>query len=168
MREPAPLSAVIRHSSYPWLVVGVTCIGAFIGQVDASIVQLALPALERSFHTALSSVSWVAIAYMLAFAATLPAFARLSEISGRKLPYIFGYVIFTGASLLCGAAGSLAQLIFFRLLQGAGGALLGANSLTILASAAGPQRRGPRSGPLCHRPGDRRQRRTGGGRPAAA
>jgi EmrB/QacA subfamily drug resistance transporter len=142
LREPAPLSAVLGLSSYPWLVVGVTCIGAFIGQVDASIVQIALPALERNFHATLASVSWVAIAYMLAFAATLPAFARLSEISGRKLPYIFGYAIFTGASLLCGMAGSLAQLIFFRLLQGAGGALLGANSLTILASAAGPHRRG--------------------------
>ncbi len=142
IREPAPLPSVTRLSAYPWLVVGVTCIGAFIGQVDASIVQLALPALERNFHATLSSVSWVAISYMLAFAAALPPFARMSEISGRKLLYILGYAIFTGASFLCGAAGSLAQLIFFRLLQGVGGALLGANSLTILASAAGPQRRG--------------------------
>ncbi len=142
MREPAPLSAVLRLSSYPWLVVGVTCIGAFIGQVDASIVQIALPALERNFHATLASVSWVAIAYMLAFAATLPAFARMSEISGRKLLYILGYAIFTGASFLCGTAGSLDQLVLFRLLQGAGGALLGANSLTILAGAVGPQRRG--------------------------
>jgi hypothetical protein len=45
--EPAPLQFVTRRSWYPWLVVGVTCIGGFIGQLDASIVQLALPTLER-------------------------------------------------------------------------------------------------------------------------
>lgn len=141
-REPAPLRSFERLPSYPWLVIGVTCIGAFIGQVDASIVQLALPALERSFHATLASVSWVAIAYLLAFASALPVFARMSEISGRKLMYISGYALFTGASLLCGLALNLPQLIAFRLLQGVGGAMLGANSLTILATAAGPHRRG--------------------------
>ena len=141
-REPAPLRSLEKLPSYPWLVVGVTCIGAFIGQVDASIVQLALPALESSFHSTVASVSWVAIAYMLAFASTLSVFARLSAISGRKLPYTFGYLIFTGASFLCGVALSLPQLIAFRVLQGVGGAMPGANSLTILATAAGLQRRG--------------------------
>lgn len=141
-REPAPLRSFEKLPSYPWLIVGVTCIGAFIGQVDASIVQLVLPALERGFHATLPSVSWVAIAYMLAYASALPVFARMSEISGRKLFYIWGYVIFTAASLLCGLALNLTQIVMFRLLQGAGGAMLGANSLTILVTGAGPQRRG--------------------------
>ncbi len=61
--EPTPLPSLARLSYYPWLVVGTTCIGAFIGQLDASIVQLALPALEREFDARLSVVSWVAIAY---------------------------------------------------------------------------------------------------------
>lgn len=142
IREPAPLRALEKLPSYPWLVVGVTCIGAFIGQVDASIVQLALPALESNLHATVASVSWVAIAYLLAYASTLPVFARMSAISGRKLPYIVGYLIFTGASLLCGLALNLPQLIAFRLLQGVGGGMLGSNSLSILATAAGPQRRG--------------------------
>ncbi len=140
--EPAPPDFIARLNYYPWLVVGATCIGAFIGQLDASIVQLALPALEHEFHATLTAVSWVAIAYLLAYAALLPAFARLSEMFGRKLLYMAGYALFTAASLMCGLVGHLNLLILFRLLQGVGGALLGANSITILVKAAGPARRG--------------------------
>ena len=96
--EPAPLQFVTRLSWYPWLVVGVTCIGGFIGQLDASIVQLALPTFEQQFDANLDAVSWVAIAYLLAFASALPVFARWSEIKGRKLLYLAGYAIFTLAS----------------------------------------------------------------------
>ncbi|MGB6302178.1 MAG: DHA2 family efflux MFS transporter permease subunit [Acidobacteriaceae bacterium] len=140
--EPAPPEFISRLSYYPWLIVGTTCIGAFIGQLDASIVQLALPALEREFHATLTAVSWVAIAYLVALASLLPVFARLSEIFGRKLLYLGGYALFTAASLMCGLVGHLDLLILFRAIQGIGGALLGANSLTILVKAAGPERRG--------------------------
>ena len=54
--EPAPLAFLSRQSFHPWLVVGVTCIGAFIGQVDASIVQLALPTLQVTFKATVSEV----------------------------------------------------------------------------------------------------------------
>jgi MFS family permease len=67
------------------------------GQLDASIVQLALPTLEREFGANLDAVSWVAIAYLLAFASTIPIFARLSETKGRKLLYLAGYALFTPA-----------------------------------------------------------------------
>jgi EmrB/QacA subfamily drug resistance transporter len=140
--EPAPPAFISRLSYYPWLIVATTCIGAFIGQLDASIVQLALPALEREFHATLTAVSWVAIAYLLAYASLLPVFARLSEMFGRKLLYMGGYALFTAASLMCGFVGDLKLLILFRLIQGIGGALLGANSITILVKAAGPARRG--------------------------
>jgi EmrB/QacA subfamily drug resistance transporter len=140
--EPAPPQFVSRLTYYPWLIVGATCIGAFIGQLDASIVQLALPALEHEFHATLTAVSWVAIAYLLAYASLLPVFARLSEMFGRKLLYMGGYAVFTAASLMCGLVGNLNLLILFRLIQGIGGALLGANSITILVKAAGPARRG--------------------------
>ena len=140
--EPAPLQFVTRRSWYPWLVVGVTCIGGFIGQLDASIVQLALPRLEREFGANLDAVSWVAIAYLLAFASSLPIFARLSETKGRKLFYLAGYALFTLASALCGLVSDLHLLIACRALQGVGGALCGANSITILVKAAGPSRLG--------------------------
>lgn len=56
-REPAPPKFIAELSYYPWLVVGLTCTSAFIGQLDASIVQLALPTLEREFNAPLGSVS---------------------------------------------------------------------------------------------------------------
>ncbi len=146
--EPPPLKLAVRLSWYPWLVVGTTCISGFIGQLDASIVQLALPTLEREFNVSLNAVSWVAIAYSLAFAAILPVFARLSEIFGRKLPSVAGYAVFTIASALCGMVSDLRLLIAFRIIQGVGGALIGANSIAILVKAAGAARRGRAMGIL--------------------
>ena len=140
-REPAPLASIARQAYYPWLVISITCVSAFIGQLDASIVQLALPTLEREFDAPLGAVSWVAVAYLVAFASILPTFGRLAEILGRKVLYITGFVLFTIASLLCGLASTLAWLILFRALQGIGGALLGANSIAVLVRAAGPERR---------------------------
>jgi EmrB/QacA subfamily drug resistance transporter len=144
--EPAPAEFLARLSCYPWIVVATTCVAAFIGQLDASIVQLTLPTLEREFLARLSAVSWVAIAYQLAFAATLPVFARLAEITGRKLMYLTGFALFALASALCGLTSDLIQLIAFRALQGVGGAMLGANSIVILVKAAGADRQGSAMG----------------------
>lgn len=139
--EPAPAPSLTRLPSYPWLVVGTVCIGAFIGQVDASIVQLAMPSFEDAFDAPLHAVSWVAVGYVLAFAAALPVFARLAEIGGRKALYLAGFAFFGLFSALCGLAPNLPCLILLRILQGAAGATLGANSLVILVAAAGPERR---------------------------
>lgn len=139
--EPAPLEFLNRQSFHPWLVVGVTCIGAFIGQVDASIVQLALPTLQQTFKASVNEVRWVAIAYLLAFAASLPVFARLCEMLGRKLLYLVGFALFGVASLLSGLAQDLPTLIAFRTLQGIGGSLLGANSIAILVKAVPDEKR---------------------------
>jgi EmrB/QacA subfamily drug resistance transporter len=140
--EAPPADWIARQPNYPWLVVAVACIGAFIGQLDACIVQLAMPVMERQFDAGLSAVSWVATGYLLAFACALPVFARLSEITGRKRFYILGFLLFAIASLLCGFAPSLPVLIAGRMLQGVGGSLLGANSVVILTHAAGPERQG--------------------------
>ena len=133
--EPPPVALFTRWRSYPWLIVGVTCIGTFMGQVDASIVQLALPTLGRVFDATLDSVSWVALGYLLGVAAFLPIFAQLCQMFGRKLLYIIGFVVFTGASALCGFAPDLATLIAFRFLQGFGGAMLGANSMALVVTS---------------------------------
>ncbi len=140
--EAPPNNWIARCNCYTWLVIATACIGAFIGQIDASIVQLALPELERQFDCGLDAVSWVAIGYLLAFAAFLPPFARLSEITGRKRLYICGYALFTLASALCGFAPNLPSLIALRVVQGIGGSLLGANGVVILVKIAGPARQG--------------------------
>ena len=94
--EPAPAKFIAHRSYYPWVVVGTTCIGAFVGQLDASIVQLTLPTLEHHFLARLSAVTWVAIAYQLAYVTALPVFARLAAIAGRKLMYLTGFALANG------------------------------------------------------------------------
>ena len=140
--EPPPLAYFTRKLWYPWLIVGLVCIGAFIGQLDATIVQLALPTLGKTFAASLESVSWVSLAYLVAFASCLPIFGRLCEMFGRKSLYLMGYLLFVVASTLCGLASDLTSLIVFRVLQGIGGSLLGANSISILVRAVDQERRG--------------------------
>jgi EmrB/QacA subfamily drug resistance transporter len=147
-REPPAARIVARHPSYWWFVIGTVCIGAFMGQVDSSIAQLLLPRLELEFDARLSTVSWVAVAYLLAMAAFLPIFGRLADMMGRKLLYTGGFLLFVLGSALCGLAPSLPVLIAFRVLQAVGAALLSSNSVAIVVAAAGPERRGRALGVL--------------------
>jgi EmrB/QacA subfamily drug resistance transporter len=140
--EPAPAPWLESKPWHHWLVVGLICIGTFVGQLDATIVQLALPTLGRAFNAPLQEVSWVALSYLLAFASFLPIFGRLCEMFGRKTMYIAGYAIFISASALCGLATTFEQLLFFRFLQGIGGSLLGANSISILIKTVPTESRG--------------------------
>jgi EmrB/QacA subfamily drug resistance transporter len=140
--EPPPVASLTRLPSYPWLVVGACCIAGLMGQIDASIVQLALPTLGRVFDSTLESVSWVALSYLLGVAAFMPIFGQLCRIFGRKLFYIVGFVLFTSASALCGYAPDLLTLVGLRFLQGVGGAMIGANSMALVVEATDKSRRG--------------------------
>jgi EmrB/QacA subfamily drug resistance transporter len=141
-REPPPARCIAGLASYRWFVVGAVCIGAFMGQVDSSITQLVLPRLEVDFDARLSTVSWVAVAYLLTMAAFLPVFGRAADMFGRKLLYTGGFLLFVFGSALCGFAPSLPVLIAFRVVQAIGAALLSSNSVAIVVTAAGPEERG--------------------------
>jgi EmrB/QacA subfamily drug resistance transporter len=141
-REPPPVQAVARLASYRWFVVGTVCIGACMGQIDASMTQVLLPRLEVEFGARLSSVSWVAVAYLLAMASFTPIFGRLADMFGRKLLYTAGFVLFIAGSALCGFAPNLPALIAFRILQAVGGALITSNSVAIVVMATGPEEHG--------------------------
>jgi EmrB/QacA subfamily drug resistance transporter len=117
------------------LAVAAVCIGAFMGQLDASIVTLAFPALERSFHAGVAAVSWVGLSYLLVLVATVAAVGRLSDMVGRKLVYLYGFAVFIVGSALCAAAPSLLALDVFRAVQAVGAAMLQANSVAIIALA---------------------------------
>ena len=140
--EPAPLSFLARRPSYPWMIVGTVCIGAFMGMLDASIAQLVLPELEIEFRARVSQVSWVAVAYLLTVAALLPIFGRLADLMGRKLLYCGGFLLFIFGSALCGFAPDLPALVAARVFQGVGAALAQANSVAIILAAVGDRRRG--------------------------
>ena len=141
-REPAPAQAIARVAWYRWVVVGTVCIGSCMGQVDASMTQVLLPRLENDFAARLSTVSWVAIAYLLAMASFTPIFGRLADMFGRKLLYASGFLLFIMGSALCGFAPNLTILIVFRVLQGIGAALITSNSVAIIVMATGPEERG--------------------------
>ena len=136
LREPARPAVVREHRLAPWLAVATVCFGAFMGQLDASIVTLAFPALQRQFGVGLAGVQWVSLAYLLALVALLVPVGRWSDRFGRKLVYLYGFVVFAGASAACGLAPSLPVLIGLRVVQAAGAAMLQANSVALVATSA--------------------------------
>ena len=120
------------HPDAPWLAVAAVCVGAFMGQLDASIVTVALPTLQQTFDASVGAVTWVGLSYLLVLVATVTAVGRFADMWGRKLLYVYGFVIFTVASVLCGLAPDLAALCVFRSVQAVGAAMLQANSLAII------------------------------------
>src|ERR1051326_3879667 len=135
LAEHPPLQALARWPAYRWLVVGTVCVGAFLGQLDASIAGLVLPTLEDVFGAPVASVEWVAIAYLLTLAALVVPLGRLADLLGRKMLYTWGFLVFIAGSALCGFAPSLGWLIVFRVGQAFGAAMLQANSVAIITAA---------------------------------
>ena len=118
-----------------WYVVATVCIGAFMGQLDASIVTLALPHIERDLHSTVGAVEWVALSYLLVLVATVAIVGRIADAIGRKLLYVYGFGVFTAGSVACALAPTLALLIAARVLQALGAAMLQANSVALITEA---------------------------------
>ena len=122
------------HGGKWWTLVAV-CLGTFMLLLDITIVNVALPDIQQSLHATFSGLQWVVDAYALSLAALLLTAGSLADMYGRRLFYVIGLVIFTGASLICGVAGSTLLLQMARALQGVGGAIMFAVSLALLAEA---------------------------------
>src|SRR6185437_5590617 len=132
----APRPEVVRRSPRaPWLAVGVVCFGAFMGQLDASIVTLTFRPMEHEFGAPLAGVQWVSLAYLLALVALLAPAGRIADAVGRKLVYGYGFVVFTAASAACALAPSLGALVACRLVQAVGAAMLQANSVALVTTS---------------------------------
>lgn len=134
-RERARPDAVREHPHGHWLAVATVCLGAFMGQLDASIVTVALPTLQRDLHGSLASVEWVVLSYVLTLVALVTVVGRLADAVGRKLLYVHGFALFTLASAACAAAPNLLVLDLLRVVQGIGAALLQANSVALIATS---------------------------------
>ncbi|MEV4502329.1 MFS transporter [Streptomyces klenkii] len=127
----------IRTRPGGWrLAVAAVCFGAFMGQLDASIVTLAYGGLRSEFHASLAAVEWVSLAYLLTLVALLVPVGRLADAHGRKLFYLHGFLVFTLASAACALAPSLGVLVGFRVLQAAGAAMMQANSVALVTTSA--------------------------------
>ena len=130
--EPRRPQVIRDRPNAPWFAVAAVCVGAFMGQLDASIVTVALPTLQKTFDASVGAVTWVGLSYLLVLVATVTAVGRFADMWGRKLLYVYGFLIFTVASALCGLAPGLGWLCGFRALQAVGAAMLQANSLAII------------------------------------
>jgi EmrB/QacA subfamily drug resistance transporter len=130
----------LRSTSGRW-VVAATVLGSAIVIIDATVVNIALPAIGRDFHTGIAALQWTVTAYTLTLSAFILIGGALGDRYGRRRMFMTGVVWFAAASLLCGVAPTDTVLIAARALQGAGAALLMPESLAILQATFRPEDR---------------------------
>ena len=124
-----------------WTLIAAV-LGSAMAFLDGTVVNVALPALQREFRASVADVSWVVNGYALMLAALILTGGALGDLYGRKRVFGVGVSVFAAASLLCGLAATLPLLVFARLLQGLGGALLIPGSLAMLGAVFPPESRG--------------------------
>jgi EmrB/QacA subfamily drug resistance transporter len=117
-----------------WTLIGVT-VAVFMTTLDNTVVNVALPSIQRDLGLGRSGLEWIVNAYILAFATLLLTAGRLADLFGRRRLFLTGLTLFTAASLFAGFATSEVQLVAARALQGAGAALLTPTTLAIIAAA---------------------------------
>jgi EmrB/QacA subfamily drug resistance transporter len=117
-------------------------LGTFMSSMDINVVNMALPILQSSFGVTISSIEWVAVAYLLALGATQLTFGRLSDLFGHKRLYVSGFLLFTLSSLACSFSRSLAILIGFRVLQAISAAMMQSSGVPLIVASVEPKNRG--------------------------
>jgi EmrB/QacA subfamily drug resistance transporter len=133
------MDATRQRIGLPLFVLG---LGLFMALLDATVVNIGVPAIMEDFKADVSRVSWVLNAYTLALAVVLITMGRLADQFGRKRLYLLGLTVFTGFSLLCGLSWDISWLIAFRAFQGVGAAILLSVSLAMVTRLFPPERQG--------------------------
>jgi MFS transporter, DHA2 family, multidrug resistance protein len=131
-----------RPAINPWIIAVVVTMATFMEVLDTSIANVSLPHIAGSLSAGTDESTWVLTSYLVSNAIVLPLSGWISSIIGRKRFYMSCVAIFTISSLLCGLAPNLGMLIFFRVLQGAGGGGLQPSEQSILADTFPPAKRG--------------------------
>src|ERR1700733_1805824 len=101
---------VVKDNS-KWLILATVMVGTFLGRLDQTIVNLALPKIISDFSITVSSAGWIVTAYILANAVFVPVWGKLGDTAGRKRIYIIGFIGFIIASGLCALAWNLSSMI---------------------------------------------------------
>ena len=128
------LKSLINEERRRWIALAVVCMGQLMMVLDATIVNVALPSMQRDLGFSQANLAWVVDAYMIAFGSFLLLAGRLGDLLGRKRMFLTGLVVFTLASVVCGVAGGQATLIAARFVQGLGGAVASAAVLALLVT----------------------------------
>jgi DHA2 family multidrug resistance protein len=139
---PAPPVAAWKPAFNPWVIGVVVAVAAFMEVLDTSIANVALPYIGGNLGASTDQSTWVLTSYLVSNAIVLPISGWFSNVLGRKRFFMACLTIFTISSLLCGFAPSLGAIIFFRILQGAGGGGLQPMAQAILADTFPPEKRG--------------------------
>ncbi|HEV2805676.1 MAG TPA: MFS transporter [Chthoniobacterales bacterium] len=135
------MNAPCPPASRKW-VLAATILGSSMAFIDGTVVNVALPTLQTNLNASLADVQWVVEAYALVLSAFLLVGGSLGDHYGRRRIFVIGVTLFAAASACCGIAGSIAQLLVARALQGFGAALLVPGSLAIISSAFPEEERG--------------------------
>ncbi|HEX4116300.1 MAG TPA: MFS transporter [Solirubrobacteraceae bacterium] len=117
-----------------WIALAVLCLGQLMMVLDATIVNVALPSIQRELHFSQGNLTWVINGYLVTFGGFLLLAGRMGDLVGRKKVFLTGLVMFTAASVLCGFAQDQAMLIVSRILQGVGGAVASSVILAIIVT----------------------------------
>jgi EmrB/QacA subfamily drug resistance transporter len=134
-------AAPCPEAAGPWILAA-TILGSSMAFIDGTVVNVALPALQTSLNATVVDVQWVVEAYALFLAALLLVGGSLGDHFGRKRIYTIGVALFALASVWCGLAPNINQLIIARAVQGVGGALLVPGSLAIISASFSEEKRG--------------------------
>lgn len=122
-----------KGSKLRWWILLTVIIGTFLGRLDQTIVNLALPKIINNFSISVSAAGWIATAYILANAVFVPIWGKLGDTIGRKKVYIIGFIIFIIGSVLAGLSWNLSSMIVFRVIQAIAGSADYPTAMAILA-----------------------------------
>jgi EmrB/QacA subfamily drug resistance transporter len=117
-----------------WIALAVLCLGQLMMVLDATIVNVALPSIQRDLHFSQGNLTWVINGYLITFGGVLLLAGRFGDLVGRKKVFLAGLTLFTAASIVCGFAGSQGMLIAARLVQGVGGGVASSVILAIIVT----------------------------------
>jgi MFS family permease len=133
---------LVTPENKKWWTLAAVSLGLFMIMLDATVVNVALPAIRDSPHMELAGLEWVVAGYALTFAAFMLTGGKLADLLGRRPVFMAGLTVFAGASLACGLAPNGAVLIGGRAVQGVGAALMNPATLSIITATFPPRQRG--------------------------
>jgi EmrB/QacA subfamily drug resistance transporter len=133
---------IFEPENRKWWTLGAVAFGLFMIMLDNTIVNVALPSIQRDLNIGISELEWVFNGYALTFGVLMLTGGKLADMLGRRRIFIAGLVIFTLASLGCGLASSAGMLIGARVVQGVGSALMNPATLSIITATFPPRQRG--------------------------
>src|SRR5690242_9442682 len=133
---------LVTEENSRWWTLGAMCFALFMIMLDNTVVNVALPSIQRDLHASLASLEWTVNAYTLTLAVLLVTGGRLGDIFGRRRMFLFGVVVFGLSSLAIGFAPTDGFLVAFRAVQGVGAAFMMPATLSIITQAFPPEQRG--------------------------